>query len=97
MQPQTMMLPPPCLTVGKTQFHPGHHLSQTISLIRPQDMVQVIHALGQVTFSKLFAGFLVSQLQKRLLSGMTAMQMDLLQCAAYGLSTDKLTFCFCNL
>ncbi len=39
MQPQTMMLPPPCLTVGKAQFswysspgvatHAGHHLSQT--------------------------------------------------------------------
>ncbi len=29
-----------------------------LSLIRPQDMVLVIHALGQVVFSKLFAGFL---------------------------------------
>ncbi len=38
MQPQTMMLPPPCLTIGKAQFswyssrgrrHTGHHLSQT--------------------------------------------------------------------
>ncbi len=66
-------------------------------LIRPQDMVPVIHALGQVVFSKLFAGFFVSQLQKRLTSGMTAMQTDLLQCVAYGLSTDKLTFHFCNL
>ncbi len=27
-----------------------------LSLIRPQDMVPVIHALGQVVFSKLFAG-----------------------------------------
>jgi len=42
-------------------------------------MVPVIHALGQVAFSKLFTGFLVSQLQKRLLSGVTAMQTDLLQ------------------
>ncbi len=28
-----------------------------VRLIRPQDMVPVIHALGQVIFSKLFAGF----------------------------------------
>ncbi len=68
-----------------------------LRLIRPQDMVPVIHALGQVVFSKLFAGFFVSQLQKRLPSGTTAMQTDLLQCVAYGLSTDKLTFHFCNL
>ncbi len=68
-----------------------------LGLIRPQDMVPVIHALGQVVFSKLFAGFFVSQLQKRLPSGTTAMQTGLLQCVAYSLSTDKLTFHFCNL
>ncbi len=68
-----------------------------LRLIRPQDMVLVIHALGQVVFSKLFAGFFVSQLQNRLPSGTTAMQTDLLQRVAYGLSTDKLTFHFCNL
>ncbi len=74
------------------------HIKQVyLRLIRPQDMVPVIHALGQVVFSKLSAGFFVSQLQKRLPSGMTAMQTDLLQCVAYGLSTDKLTFHFCNL
>ncbi len=56
-------------------------------------MVPVIHALGQVVFSKLFAGFFVNQLQRRLLSGTTAMQTILLQFVAYGLSTDKLTFC----
>ncbi len=54
-----------------------------LRLIRPPDMVPVIHALGQVVFSKLFAGFFVSQLQKRLPSGMTVMQTDLLQCVAY--------------
>ncbi len=43
-----------------------------LRLIRPQDMAPVIHTLGQVVFSKLFAGFLVSQLQKRLPSGTTA-------------------------
>ncbi len=77
MQPQTMMLPPPCLTVGKAQFSwyssPGRrHTCWTPSevkqvylrLIRSQDMVPVIHALGQVVFSKLQA-FLVSRLQKR--------------------------------
>ncbi len=37
-------------------------------------MVPVIHALGQVVFSKLFAGFFVGPLQKRLPSGTTAMQ-----------------------
>ncbi len=44
-----------------------------LRLIRPQDMVPVIHALGQVVFSKLFAGFFVSQLQKRIPSGTTAL------------------------
>ncbi len=68
-----------------------------LRLIRPQEMVPVMHALGQVVFSKLFAGFFVSQLQKRLPSGTAAMQTDLLQCVAYGLSTDKLTFHFCNI
>ncbi len=34
-----------------------------LRLIRPPDMVPVIHALGQVVFSKLFAGFILSQLQ----------------------------------
>ncbi len=68
-----------------------------LRLIRPQDIVPVIYALRQVIFSKLFASFFVSQLQKRLLSGTTTMQTDLLQCVAYGLSTNKLTFHFCNL
>ncbi len=44
-----------------------------LRLIRPQDMVPVIHALGQVDFSKQFAGFFVSQLQKMLLSGTMGM------------------------
>ncbi len=70
MQPQTMMLPPPCLTVGKSTIvlalltRASPHMMHTIwvkqvylRLIRPQDMVPVIHALGQVVFSKLFAGF----------------------------------------
>ncbi len=51
-----------------------------LRLIRPQDMVPVIHALGQVIYCKLFAGLFVSQLKRRLPSGMTAMQTDLLQC-----------------
>ncbi len=109
MQPQNMMLPPTCLTVGKAQFSwyssPGRRYTcwtpsepnKALRLIRPQDMVPVMYALGQVVFSKLFAGFFESQLQKRLPFGMTAMQNDLLQCVAYGLSTDKLTFHYCNL
>ncbi len=68
-----------------------------LRLIRSKDMTPVIHALGQVVFSKQFAGFFVSQLQKRLPSGMTVMQTALLQCVAYGLSFDQLTFHFCNL
>ncbi len=103
LHPQTMR----CLTVGKAQLSwyssPGcRHTCWTpfkqvyLRLIRQQDSVPVIHALGQVVFSKLFAGFFVSQLQKRLPSGTTAMQTDLLQCVAYGLSNDKLTFHFCN-
>ncbi len=55
-------------------------------------MVSVIRALGQVVFNKVFAGLFVSQLQKRLPSGMTAMQTKSLQCVAHGRSTDKLTF-----
>ncbi len=96
MQPQTIMLPPPCWTVGKAQ-HAGHP-SQT-SL--PQTHQTTGHdssnscswpgCLHQ-TVCRLF----VSQLQKRLLFGTTAMQTDLLQCVSYGLSTDKLTFHFCN-
>ncbi len=90
MQPQTMMLlPPPCLTVDKERSswyssagrrHTCWTPSESNDLIRPQDMVPVIHALGQVVLSKAFTGFFVSQLQKRLPSGTTAMQTDLLQC-----------------
>ncbi len=58
-----------CLTVGKAQLSwyssPGcRHTCWTpfkqvyLRLIRQQDSVPVIHALGQVVFSKLFAGFL---------------------------------------
>ncbi len=54
-------------------------------------MVPVIHVLSLLVFSKLFAGFLVHHLQKRHTSGTIAMQTNLMQCAAYGLSTDKLT------
>ncbi len=64
----------PRLTVGKVQFSwyssPGHRhtcwtpseSNKALRLIRPQGMVPVIHVLGQVVFSKLFAGFFVSQL-----------------------------------
>ncbi len=104
MQPQTMMQPPSRLTEGKAEvswyssparrhtcWTPSESNKFTLDLIRPQDMVPVSHALGQVVFSKLFAGFLVSQLQKRRPSGTTVMQTDLLQCVAYCLSTDNLT------
>ncbi len=72
-QLQTMTLPPPCLTVGKTHLSlyssPGcWHTCLTPSepnnfgLIRPQDMVPVIHALSLLVFSKLFVGFLAHHL-----------------------------------
>ncbi len=66
-----------------------------LRLIRPQDMVPVIHALGQVVFSKLFAGFFCEPASEK--ASLKAMQTDFLQCVAYGLSTDKLIFHFCNL
>ncbi len=84
MQPQTMMLPPP-LTVGKAQFSwypsPGRrHTCWTPSESNKFTLDSsdhrtwpVINVLGQVVFNKLFAGFFVSQLQKRLPSGTTAM------------------------
>ncbi len=69
MQPQTMTLPPPCLTVGKTHLSlyssPGcRHTRLTPSepnkfiLVRSQDMVPVINVLSLLVFSKLFAGLL---------------------------------------
>ncbi len=68
MQPQTMTFPPPCLTVGRhtclctphllAATHAWHHLNQIVylGLIRPQDMVPVIHVLSLLVFSKLFCG-----------------------------------------
>ncbi|MEQ2169405.1 hypothetical protein GOODEAATRI_024938, partial [Goodea atripinnis] len=62
-QPQTMTLPPPCLTVSTTHlslYHQlGHHTGLTSSepnmfIIRPQDMVPIIHVFGLLVFSKLF-------------------------------------------
>ncbi len=69
MQPQTMTLSPPCLTVGKTHLSlyssPGCRYTRLtpsepnkfeLGLIRPQDIVPVIHVLSLLVFSKLFAG-----------------------------------------
>lgn len=102
------MLPPPCMTVGKTQLSwcsstGRHYTCQTLSepnmfrLVWPQDMVPVIQALGLLFFSKLFAGLLVSQLRKRLSSGKKAIVVHLIECAAYDLSTERLTSCFFSL
>ena len=60
-----------------------------LSLVRPQNMLPVVHSLGLHVLSKLFASFFVCQLEKRLSSGTTAMQTNFVQCAAYGLSTDR--------
>ncbi len=65
MQPQTMTLPPPCLTVGKTHLSlyssPGcRHTRLTPS--EPNKFILVIHVLSLLVFSKLFAGFLVHHL-----------------------------------
>ena len=54
-------------------------------------MVPVIHVLCWHVFIRLFAGFLVYRLQKRLPPGVTAMHTNLMQSAAYGLSTNRLT------
>ncbi len=73
MQPHTMTLPPPCLTVGKKDlslyFSPGfRHTRLTpsepnyLGLIRPQEMVPVIHVLSLLVFSNLFVGFFVHHL-----------------------------------
>ncbi len=56
MHPQTMTLPPPCLTVGKT------YLSLYSSPGCRHTRVPVIHVLSLLVFSKLFAGFLVHHL-----------------------------------
>ncbi len=74
MHPQTMTLPPPYLTVGKTHLSlyssPGcHHTLDTIltkyfylGLIRPQGMVPVILVLSLIVFSKLFVFVLLTWL-----------------------------------
>ncbi len=54
-------------------------------------MVPLIHVLSLLVFSKLFAGFLVHHLKKRLPSGTTATQTNLMHCAVYGRITDRLT------
>ena len=54
-------------------------------------MVPVIHVLGLPVFSKLFAAFLVHHLWKRLPSGTTAIETNMMQCVVYGLSTERLT------
>ncbi len=81
MQPQTMMLPPPCLTVGKAQFlgtphQASPHMLDTIwvkqvylRLIRPQDMVPVIHALGQVVSANCLQAFLWASFRRGFLLG----------------------------
>lgn len=64
MQPQTTMLPPPCLTLGKKQLscltrvllctlHTIWAKPVYLGLIRPQEMVPVTHVLGLPVFSKL--------------------------------------------
>ncbi len=40
-----------------------------LRLVRPQDMVPVIHALGQVVFGKQFAGFLWASFRRGFLLG----------------------------
>ncbi len=74
MQPQTMTLSPPRLTVGKTHLSlyssPGcRHTRLTPSepnkfILVSSDQVPVIHALSLLVFSKLFAGFLVHHLEE---------------------------------
>ncbi len=72
MQPQTMTLPPPCLTVGKTHLSlyssPGvRHTRLTPSepnkfILVSSDHRTWFHVLSLLVFSKLFAGFLMHHL-----------------------------------
>ncbi len=109
MQSQTMMLPPPCLTVGKAQFSwyssPGpRHICWTPSESNKFTLTHQTTGHGssnscswpsclQQTVCRLFcepaseeASFLDDGHAKRLVA----------MCVVY-VSTDKLTFHFCNL
>ncbi len=103
MQPQTMMLPPPCLTVGKAQFSwyssPGHRYTcWTPSLSESHQTTghgssnscSWTGCLQQTVFR---LSCEPASEEGQLSSGTTAMQTDL----SDGPSTDKLTFHFCNL
>ncbi len=87
MQPQTMMLPTPCLTVGKAQFSwyfspERRHTCWTPSESNKFTLDSSDHRTWFQSFvllARLYsANCFVSQLQKRLPSGM--IQTDLLDC-----------------
>ncbi len=68
-----------------------------LRLIRPQDMVPVIRALGQVIFSKLFPGFFVSQLQKSILLGRRSCKLTCCSVRRKVLALTSWRVHFCNL
>ncbi len=72
--------------------HSWNHLNQIsyLGLIRPQDMVPVIHVLSLLVFSNCLQAFLWSSLNGFLL-GRQPCRPIWCQCAAYGMSTDRLT------
>ncbi len=105
MLPQTMTLSPPCLTVGKTHLSlyssPGcRHTCLTPSEPNKFILVSSDHrtwfqksiSLVCLSSTNSLRAFLCIIFRRvKFPSGMTAMQTNLMQCAAYGLSTDRLT------
>lgn len=97
MQPQTMTLPPSCLTLGTCLCasnlvaapHIWHHLNQ-IGLFWSNPTTGP-GSTNLLFFSKLFGGFLVHHLWRRFPSGMTAAQADLMQYAVYDVRPGRLT------
>ncbi len=101
-----MTLPPPCLTVGKTHLSlyssPGcRHTCLTPSepyqfiLVSSDHRTWFQQSMSLVCLSSAncLRAFLCIIFRRgvRLPSGTTAMQTNMMQCAAYGLSTDRLT------
>ncbi len=83
------------LGFSRTTVSEGRVSSSVSSQVKSSHLY-LYSAFNNINCNKATAGFFVSQLQKRIPSGTPAMQTDLLLCVVYGLSTDKLTFHFCN-
>lgn len=95
IQPQTKALPPSCLTVSMAHLslYSSHGFYHTcliaswppknyLGLIRPQDMIPLIHVLSLLVFSKLRA---LSYVEGACFWD-TALQIHLMQCMAWTLT-----------